>query len=316
MRSLFLSLLLLLGFVGAGVSASKTVGIATSNPGSLHYNMATAIARAANEAGLKTTVQPATSANQYLPYINAGGIEFGIANLQEMNHALTGAAWWDGLASPNLRVVGLLMPLREAIFVRADSDIYTLADLRGRRVTDGYVAQNSITMQLASIYASAGMTRDDIVPVIVPSVVAGADAFIAGDADAFIFALGAGKVSEAAAAVGGLRALGAGTPDAESLKRARKFWPTIEFIDVAANSSPGVMTDSVFFALPQALVTHADVPDAAVAAMAKVLHQGKLAMQATFPGFSIFDPQALMGDPGAAQYHPGALSYYQDAGLK
>lgn len=316
MRSLVYSVMMLLGMVGAGIAAPKTVGIATSNPGSLHYNMATAIARAANEAGLKATVQPATSANQYLPYINAGGIEFGIANLQEMNHALTGAAWWDGLASPNLRVVGLLMPLREAIFVRADSDIHSLADLRGRRVTDGYVAQNSITMQLASIYASAGMTRDDIVPVNVPSVVAGADAFMAGDADAFIFALGAGKVSEAAAAVGGLRALGVDDPDADSLERAREFWPTIEFIEIAANSAPGVTTDSVFFALPQALVTHADAPDETVAAMAKVLHRGKDAMQATFPGFSAFDPKGLMGDPGAARYHPGALSYYRDAGLK
>ncbi|OWU78871.1 C4-dicarboxylate ABC transporter substrate-binding protein [Loktanella sp. 22II-4b] len=303
-------------FANAVQSAPETVGIATSNAGSLHYNMATAIARAANDAGLKTTVQPATSANQYLPHINAGGIEFGISNLQEMNYALTGAEWWNGLASPNLRVVALLMPLREAIFVRADSDIRSVADLRGRKVPAGYVAQNSINAQLAAFYAAAGLDEGDIRPVNVPSVVAGADAFISGDAEAFIFALGAGKVSEAAAAVGGLRALGVAKPDEETLKAARGAWPTLTFVEVAAGSAIGVDDDGVFFALPQALVTHAGVPDETVAAMARVLHEGHEVLTSTFPGFALFNPMAMKGDVGTAEYHPGALQFYQEIGLE
>ncbi|MCW1933179.1 TAXI family TRAP transporter solute-binding subunit [Pararhodobacter zhoushanensis] len=193
--------------LAATVASGQTVGIATSNPGSLFYNIGTAVANAANNAGLNTTIQPATSPNQFIPYLNSGGIEFGVANLQEVNYAFSGEAWWSGVQNPNLRIVGMLMPLNEAIFVRADSDIMTLEDLRGQPMTDGYTAQNTILPQLDAIYATAGMTRDEMTGVNVASVVAGADAFISGDAVGFIFAHGAGKVREADAAVGGLRAL-------------------------------------------------------------------------------------------------------------
>jgi hypothetical protein len=57
------------------------------------------------------------------------------------------------------------MPLVEAIFVRADSDITTLEDLRGQPMVDGYTAQQTIMPQLDAIYATAGMTRADMVPV-------------------------------------------------------------------------------------------------------------------------------------------------------
>ena len=56
---------------------------------------------------------------------------------------------------------------------RADSDIKTVADLKGKAMTDGYTAQNTILPQLSAIYATAGMTRDDVQQVSVASVVAG-----------------------------------------------------------------------------------------------------------------------------------------------
>ncbi|MEZ5788894.1 MAG: TAXI family TRAP transporter solute-binding subunit, partial [Xanthobacteraceae bacterium] len=165
------------GLVTAAPASAQTVGIATSNPGSIFHNIGTAVANAANKSGVSATIQPATSPNQYIPFVNSGGIEFGVANLQEVNYAITGEAWWNGVKNPNLRIVGMIMPLREAIFVRADSDIKSIADLKGKPMTDGYTAQNTILPQLDAIYATADMSRADVKPVNVPSVVAGADAF-------------------------------------------------------------------------------------------------------------------------------------------
>ena len=157
-----------LALAGAGAEA-QTVGIATSNPGSLYHSIGTAIANAANQAGLNTTIQPATSPNQFIPMMNQGGIEFGIANLQEVNYAFEGKAWFEGQPAPNLRVVAMLMPLREAIFVRADSEIKTVADLKGQPMVDGYTAQNTILPQLDAIYSTARLSRADMVSVNVPS---------------------------------------------------------------------------------------------------------------------------------------------------
>jgi TRAP-type uncharacterized transport system substrate-binding protein len=123
MKTLLTAAAVFLGATLATSASAQNVGIATSNPGSLFHNIGTAVANAANAAGLNTTIQPATSPNQFIPFIDQGGIEFGVANLQEVDYAVNGDAWWEGRTNPNLRVVAHLMPLVEAIFVRADSDI-------------------------------------------------------------------------------------------------------------------------------------------------------------------------------------------------
>src|SRR5687768_6696326 len=124
----------------AGGAQAQTVGIATSNPGSIFHNIGTAVAKAANEAGINATIQPATSPNQYIPLVNQNAVEFGIGNLEEFNYALTGEGWFAGNENPNIRIVGLIMPIREAIFVRADSDIDEIADLKGQPMVDGFTA--------------------------------------------------------------------------------------------------------------------------------------------------------------------------------
>ena len=315
MKLTFAALALGLG-LGAGAAGAQNVGIATSNPGSLFHNIGTAVANAANEAGLNTTIQPATSPNQFIPFVNSGGIEFGVANLQEVNYAITGDAWWNGVKNPEIRVVGMLMPLVEAIFVRADSDIKSLADLKGKPMTDGYTAQNTILPQLSAFYSTAGMTRDDVEQVSVASVVAGADAFMAGDTVGFIFAHGAGKVREADAAVGGLRALGVADDSDEALAAARAHWPTAFFATLAEGSMPGVLEETVYIAFPQVVFTHSGVSDDVVYAMAKAMHDQAQVMAETFPPFRAFKPENMMGDPGVAEFHPGALKFFEEAGLK
>lgn len=300
----------------SGAASAQTVGIATSNPGSIFHNIGTAVANAANSAGLNATIQPATSPNQYIPFVNSGGIEFGVANLQEVNYALEGKEWFEGSVNSDLRIVGWIMPLVEAIFVRADSDIHSIADLRGRPMVDGYTAQQTILPQLDAIYATVGMTRADMQPVEVASVVAGADAFIAGDSVGFIFAHGAGKVREADAAVGGLRALPIDPPSEENLALAREHWPAAFFMELQPGDNyPGVEETATYFAYPQVVFTHAGVDDETVYQMTKILYESKELMAQTFPSFNDFDPQAMAGEIAPSQFHPGAIRFYEEMGL-
>jgi len=305
----------LAGFAVVGAQAQQ-VGIATSNPGSLFHNIGTAIAKVANDAGLNTTIQPATSPNQYLYVVNSGDIEFGVGNLQEFNFALEGKGWFDGTPNPNLRVVGLIMPLREAIFVRKDSDIMTIADLKGKRMVDGYTAQQTILPQLDALYATAGLTRADMQPVQVPSVVAGANSFMAGDSVGFIFAHGAGKVREADAAVGGLRALPIeNTPENEAA--IKKHWP-VGFITKMqpGPASPGVLEEGYFIAYPQLVFTNKEVSDDIAYEMAKVVYENPKALGGVFPPFNAFNPKEdMVGDTSPGEYHPGAIKFYKEVGI-
>ena len=207
------------------------------------------------------------------------------------------------------------MPIKEAIFVRADSDIKTIGDLKGKAMVDGYTAQQTILPQLDAIYATAGLSRADMQPVQVPSVVAGADAFVAGDAVGFIFAHGAGKVREADAAVGGLRALG--VPDTpEALAAIREHWKTGYIVKMEPGpSAPGVLEAGTYIAYPQLVFTNADVDEETVYKLTKVIYESKDAMKATFAPFGAFDPKAMVGDTHGGEYHPGAVRFYKEAGI-
>jgi TRAP transporter TAXI family solute receptor len=249
-----------------------------------------------------------------MPLVNSGEIEFGVANLQEFNYALEGKEWFAGSVNPDLRIVALIMPLREAIFVRKDSAIRTIADLKGKPMVDGYTAQQTILPQLDALYATAGLTRADMKPVQVPSVTGGADAFMAGDAAGFIFAHGAGKVREADAAVGGLRALTIEPTDA-NLALAREHWPVAFFSELKAGSMPGVAEDGWFFAYPQVVFTHANAPEEAVYALAKALHESKATLAGTFPPFNAFNPDDMAGDIAPAEFHPGAIRFFEEVGI-
>ncbi|MGH6925747.1 MAG: TAXI family TRAP transporter solute-binding subunit [Propylenella sp.] len=299
-----------------GAAEAQSVGIATSNPGSIFHSIGSAIAKAANDAGLNATIQPATSPNQYLFAVNAGDIEFGVGNLQEFNYALEGKAWFDGQPNPDLRVVTMIMPLREAIFVRKDSGIMSIAELKGKPMVDGYTAQNTILPQLDAIYATAGLTRADMQPVQVPSVVAGADAFMAGESVGFIFAHGAGKVREADAAVGGLRALPIeNTPENEAA--IKEHWPVGYLVKMAPSpAAPGVLEEGWFIAYPQIVFTNASVPDDVVYQLAKIIHDSKESLVATFPPFGAFNPDNnMVGDASPGEYHPGSVKYFKEVGL-
>jgi TRAP transporter TAXI family solute receptor len=316
MRQILASVAFAAGLFLTGGAYAQTVGIATSNPGSLFHNIGTAVAKAANEAGLNATIQPATSPNQYMPLVNQNDVEFGVGNLEEFNYALAGEAWFEGSGvNDKLRVVGLIMPIKEAIFVRADSGIESIADLKGKPMVDGYTAQQTILPQLDAIYATAGLTRADMQPVQVPSVVAGADAFIAGDSVGFIFAHGAGKVREADAAVGGIRALG--VPDTpEAVAAIREHWKTGYIVKMEPGpAAPGVLEPGTYIAYPQLVFTNADVSEDVVYQVAKVLYDSKESMKQAFPPFAAFNPEELVGDVHGGEYHPGAIRFYKEIGI-
>lgn len=300
----------------AGGASAQTVGIATSGSGSLFNNIGSAIAKAANDAGLATTIQPATSPNQYLFTVNGGEIEFGVANLQEFNYALTGQGWFEGTPNPNLRIVSLIMPLREAIFVRADSDIMSIADLKGKPMVDGYTAQQTILPQLDAMYATVGMTRADMQPVQVASVVAGVNAFMAGESVGFVFAHGAGKVREADAAVGGLRALSIeNTP--EAVAAIQKHWPVGYLVTMGPSpAAPGIEEEASFIAYGQAVFTSKDVSEDQVYQLTKIIYESKKGLGETFAPFRPFNPDAhMVGDTAPGEYHPGAIRFFKEVGL-
>ena len=308
--------------VGAMVAAvactasAQQISIATSNPGAIYHSIGTAIAKVLNESGVNATVQPATSPNQYLPLISNGEFDMGPVNLQELSYAYKGEAWFSGRANQGLRLLALHYPLRVTMFVRADSGMQTIADLKGKRMTAGYTAQKTINPHNAAMYATADMTEADIKPVPVPSVVGGANAFMSGSSDAFMFALGAGKVREADAAVGGIRALKI-VKQADSEDKIRKHWPVgyLTLVKPGPAAGPGVKEPTWMLTYPQAIAAGEKMSDEAAYNVAKAMYNGAAQLGKLLPPFRLFKPNEMVGPSGGVPYHPGAIKFYKEVGI-
>src|SRR4051812_25251971 len=188
--------------VTAGPAKAQTMGLATMQPGTLNHTTGTAIAKVAKEkAGLNALVQPTAGESVIIPLVGRGEAEFGIANALEVSVAV------ENNRLPDLRLIGAIHPLPTAYFVRKDTTMRTIADLKGKKVVFGFSAQRPLDILSRGILATGGLTEADISPVMVPNVIRGADDFVAGAADTFYFAFGAPKVREVDATVGGIRAL-------------------------------------------------------------------------------------------------------------
>lgn len=299
----------------AGAAHAESVGFASSNPGSIYHTSASAIAKLANEkAGLEATVHPFASPTVYLPAIDNGEYAFGLTNVEELRVAVTGTRQFEGRKLENLRAVAIMYPLRVALFVRNDSPIETIADLKGRRVVDGYTGQKTIPPLLDAEYATVGMTRADIQPVNVPNVVGGANAFISGKAEAFFFALGSPKVREADASVGGIRALD--IPDtAENRAVIKKHFPPAYLrLEKPHKANPGVTEPINVISYDAVVVASTNTPDDVVYALAKAMHDNKADLVSVFPVFNLFDPDRLASNLEPIQWHSGTIKVLTEMG--
>lgn len=299
----------------AGAAHAQVLGIGTAPQGTIGYNMGSAIAKVLLEDGkIQSRVQPYSGSSAVFPLVNTGEVDMTVGNTLEAEEAYNGEGPYHGRKQPDLRVVGVLFPLRVGLFVRRDSPIKTIADLKGKRVVYGFTAQVTLNRVVDGLLANGGLTSKDIVQVLVPNVVRDADDFAAGNADAGFFAIGAGKVSEVDKTTGGIRFLPI-SDDPKALEAMRKFVPYAYASKVQpAPQYAGVVGPTDLMAYDYLLLASAHVKDDVVYRITKILHDNKAALVASFKPFAGFQP-GEMHKPMPAPYHPGALKFYREAGM-
>jgi TRAP transporter TAXI family solute receptor len=298
--------------LGAVNAAAQTYGIATMQPGTLNHTTGSAIAKVLKEkAGLNVLVQPTAGETTLIPMVGRAEAELGIANIAEVVNVTKGGT--AAGQQPDLRLIGSLHPLRVAFFVRKDSGLKTMGDLKGKRVTAGYSAMRTIDAIVHAMLATSGLSIKEVTPVPVPNVLRGADDFLGGNADTFMFAFGAGKVREVDATVGGIRALE--IPDA-GMAASRKVFPYGYLTEV--NPGPvfvGVPQKMKVYSYDNMLFTNAKVKDEIVYKMIETLESNKADLAAIQPALREFSAAGLYTQY-EIPYHPGALKYFKDKGLQ
>lgn len=299
----------------APAAHAQTVGIGATST-AYTAQASAAIAKVVSEkAGMQMRVQTHGGSSAYVPQVNNGTLEFGLANELETLYAVTGQEIYKGRPHPNLRVATVLTPFASAIYARKDSGIRTLKDLKGKRVPAGWASQKIIGVLMEGALASAGMSMKDVEAVPVPNVVKGADDFAAGKLDVFFFAVGAGKVKETDARVGGLRVVPV-EHSPEAVARMRKHVPpAYARLYRPSPVNTGVIEPAYIMAYDYLMLTNAKVPDEVVYKVLKAMHGNKKDLAASFPALNLFSPERMAKKfGGGIAFHPGAIRLFKETG--
>jgi TRAP transporter TAXI family solute receptor len=305
-KAAWLGAILAVALASIGNASAQTYGFATLPPGSLNHTTASAVAKVVKEkGGINMLVQPTAGESVLVPMVARGEIEIGNTNVMEAQSAIEA-----GLK--DLRILTAIHTLRTPFFVRKDSTMRTIADLKGKRVALGYSAMRNIDIATRAMLATAGLTEADVKPVLVPNVVRGADDFIAGNADMFYFAFGGPKVREADATVGGLRVL---EMDEAGMPAARK----IMAYGYASPVTPGPIFIGVekpmkVYTFDNVFITSSKVKDELVYKVLEMMEKHKDEMVAVQPVLREFTP-AFGYAQYAMPYHPGAIKFFKDRNI-
>jgi len=302
-------------FLAAGAQA-QVLGFGSAPQGSIGYNMSSAIARTmAEAANIQSRVQPYSGSSAVLPLVNSGELDLTVCNVLEMQEAANGEGPYAGRKQANLRVLGVIFPLYSSIFVRKDSPIRTIADLKGKRIPYGFSAQLTLNRIVDAILATGGLSGNkDIIPVLVPNVIRGADDFMEGKIDGGFFAIGAAKVAEVHKSVGGIRYLPVSEEPAAVLAMQR-IMPYAYVTEVKPSPAfVGLDGPTRLMAYDYLVVVGAHVKDDTVYRIAKAMYENKPKLVESLRAFNGFNPDN-MHKAMPASFHPGSEKYYKEKGI-
>ena len=311
MKLKYLTSLTLMVALGASAVVAELAALGSTARGGTSQ-IGRTLAAAISEVG-ELQIRPQELANtaDYIPLVNAGEIEFGIANVVQLTYAVNGTGMSEGRPNSNLKMVATLMPFRSAYIVRKDSDIKSVEDLKGRRVPV-FADKALVDYVTKGYFANANMSLDQVDGVAVPNFPRMWASFAEGSADVAIVVVGAANSREYDASFG-IRYLSfENTP--EALARTRKFLPQMYLQEMPAGSVPGIDKPTNVNVFDYTLFAGKDVSDDMVYKSVKALWEKEADLLAAGPFWNGFMKEK-MSTPLGLTYHPGAIKFYKEMGV-
>jgi TRAP transporter TAXI family solute receptor len=302
--------------LAGAVAAQTTYGFATLPPGSILHTQASVIAKVVQDfSKLQIRVIGYGGDTGILEAVNSKKSDFWILDVGESADALHGRGTWKGNAKPNLRTAITMYGFQMAFWVRKDSNINSIADLKGKRVPSDWVQQTGVIPHTTAVLAAGGISYTDVIKVPEVNVVRAADDFKAGKVDLLFFAVGAPKVAEVSASVGGLRLLSMNPlPDSEKRMKAVRN----EYYYSTVNPAPhiaGVDKPSPVQTIDVVIGVGSHVADDVVYQFVKAMRENKKDLVAGHPNFNQFDEKEAGKVQPSLPHHPAAIRYFKEAGI-
>jgi uncharacterized protein len=258
----------------------------------------------------------ATASVENANRLAADDIDFGFMASNWIGRAKNGEAPFG--QKIDLRMVAPMNAGPLFFIARADDDLRSVTDVRGRRLVVG-PQQSGMAQHARVILGALGFTFTDVVPVYL-DFAAGADALTRGEVDAQLQCPIPNAVMTALAERTEVRVLTYAQGDLEKVLSAVPFYRRTVMRKGAVRELDGDVAQA---AVINVLVTHARVPDDKVRDVASEIFAARDELprrNALFSGIGeLFTPLRSDGvralEFGGVALHPGAVAAYRAAGL-
>ena len=291
--------------------AQQFINVLTGGTSGVYYPLGVAIGKIYSDKlpDVRTQVQATKASVENLILLQQGRGEIAFASGDSLKAA------WDGdeeagfkSTLDRLRVVGAIYPNYIQIVATADSNIKTLADLRGKRLSVG-APKSGTELNSRAILAAAGLSYKDIGKVEYLPFAESVELMKNRQLDATLQSAGLGVAS--------LRDLSASTEIrlvSVPKQVVDKIGPPFVSVNIPANTYIGQDKDVPTAAVANYLVTSSAVSDDLAYEMTRLIFENlpELA-NAHAAGKEIKLETAATGNP--IPLHPGAIRYYKEKGL-
>ena len=294
-------------------SELRELTIAANPAGTHSFTVAGGLARVLQESrGVRTTIRPFSGSSVYLPMLQRGELALGLNTGIDSFVAYRGLPPYES-AMPNLRLLGMMFPLRIMYMVRADSDLRSIEDLHGQRVVVIFRANAALEQLHRGILATGGITVDDVDSMTVAGLPEAMRMLTEGRADAVPTGMNTALSLQVDSTLpGGVRYLTMGRDEA----RLAETMPGARIVTVLPDATtPGVEGPTRVSRVPDFLNTGTHLSDDEAYAIIRTIHENWDELRSTYAQMSTTRVEEIVPADNLHPYHPGAIRYFREAGL-
>lgn len=292
---------------------AQTYTIASNPQGTLYFTIGSAIAAVLeNATGNRTIVQPYSGTSVYLPLLASGEATLALSSSLE-----TGRAFNDPEKPVrDFNVIGRLSASPYGYFVRADSGITEVSQLKGKRVAREVRAQLALTKNNTAILTAGGLDDGDYEHVAIGNALDGVALVTDGSIDAAATIPGSPQSQQAHATIpGGIRYLNISGEKATNETMGR-IAPGGMLMDVEPRRDRPSITEKVTLSgINQFIIVGENLPDEDVTKILNAIWDNWPRLQEDLPSLRDVVRDDLAQASNAAPYHPAAIAFYKEKGL-
>lgn len=310
---------LIAGFITlpGAAGADKFVTIGTGGVTGVYYPTGGAICRLVNrgrqEHGIRCSVESTSGSIYNLNAVRKGEMDLAVAQSDWQYHAYNGTEYFEPQGKfADLRSVFSLHPEAFTVVARADANVKTFDDIKGKRVNIGSPG-SGMRATMDVLMKAKGWTTSDFKLASELKASEQPQALCDNKIDVMIYAAGHpnGAVQEVATSCD-TKLISVSGPEVDKLVRDNPYYA---YATIPGGMYTGTPNDTKTFGVKATFITSKDVDEDVIYNVVKAVFNNFENFKTLHPVFAHLDPKHMVKEGSTAPLHKGAQRYFKEKGL-